>query len=930
MKTLSNNSVMYDKIHNHTTVSCPPHYASLRTKKSLRWMSRLSQGLAYAICLSLVATGKAMAGNFSLTKIADSIDFSQINITTAMNDSGSVVFIATPLVGARGVYTGNGEQIVKIIDENQLPDLLSKITEAAPIPFPAYLFNSLVDINNNGTVAFSARKTSRSGGGEVSGIFISKDGSFTTRATAISSGGIANAFTNIIGFALNNQDELAYLTKSSARLNPETYRLFLNRPNQANITIADAGDYRFSTLENPLYQINSFALNDLGRVTFSATKFQQIFPPGLPETQRAFIPSSQQAIFTGTGTGLTTLIERGASALDANDENVILSTSDGIQLFNYASGNLRTIVDNNGSFQRLGSPAINNQGNIAFTATINNGERGIFTGTNPITDKVIATGDPLAGSTVINLNFLKSGFNNNGEIAFFAQLANGTTSIYSAKPVAEAPPPQPVSPVEDTFKRSRIVDTKTPIPNGTGNFINIDSFFIQGDNVVFSGSGSDGQRGIYNSDRSTISTIVDLNTIIPGSSGTFSSFDTTPQVENGNVVFSGSGTQGNSGIYIKRGDASLSVIADTNTAIPNGSGNFARVDVYSLKQNNVAFRGFDSNGQQGIYINREGTLQLVVDNHTPIPGGTGNFSNFDDIFDSNFDGNNVAFQGSDASGQQGIYVNRNGTLQLVVDSKTPIPDGTGNFANFSSYFLKGNNVVFEGYASSEQRGIYIKRDEAPLSVVVDNKTQIPGGIGNFSSFSTSAVSENNVVFLGNGLNGGSFSQLQGIYINRDSALQVVVDKNTPIPGGVGNFDNFNFLKIEGDNVFFVGFGSNGQRGIYVKRNGQLQVVVDKTNTSFPSSKGKFSDFSNPVVERETLAFLGFLDSTAIGIYANVSGSLLKVADLGDRLDGARISSLNLDTIKLSGTSLTFRASLIDGTQALVRADLITDTPKLIP
>ena len=66
------------------------------------------------------------------------------------------------------------------------------------------------------------------------------------------------------------------------------------------------------------------------------------------------------------------------------------------------------------------------------------------------------------------------------------------------------------------------------------------------------------------------------------------------------------------------------VIADKNTAIPGGSGNFTSFYHPSLDGGNVAFQGTGS-GQSGIYTDIGG-LGVVADLNTAIPGGSGNFT----------------------------------------------------------------------------------------------------------------------------------------------------------------------------------------------------------------------------------------------------------------------------------------------------------------
>ena len=65
-------------------------------------------------------------------------------------------------------------------------------------------------------------------------------------------------------------------------------------------------------------------------------------------------------------------------------------------------------------------------------ASLNTGGFGIFTGPDTITNKVIATGDSLFGSTVTFV--AHPVINDPGQVAFRVSLADGTTSIVRADP----------------------------------------------------------------------------------------------------------------------------------------------------------------------------------------------------------------------------------------------------------------------------------------------------------------------------------------------------------------------------------------------------------------------------------------------------------------------------------------------------------------
>src|SRR5262249_58699703 len=88
---------------------------------------------------------------------------------------------------------------------------------------------------------------------------------------------------------------------------------------------------------------------------------------------------------------------------------------------------------------------------------------------------------------------------------------------------------------------------------------------------------------------------------------------------------------------------------------------------------------------------------------TPIPNGTGNFTNFHDPVLS---GSNVAFLGFGDSSQEGIYLFDGSTLSRAADTSTTIPNGTGSFTFFDEPALTGSNVAVQCSGNSSQPGIY--------------------------------------------------------------------------------------------------------------------------------------------------------------------------------------------------------------------------------
>jgi hypothetical protein len=395
-----------------------------------------------------------------------------------------------------------------------------------------------------------------------------------------------------------------------------------------------------------------------------------------------------------------------------------------------------------------------------------------------------------------------------------------------------------------SFQLVRVVDLNTPIPNGSGPFTRFDPPTLSGGNVAFAGYGLAGQQGIYLFQGGVLSRVADLNTAIPGGSGNFNSVFGAP-LSGSDVAFGGAGPAGQQGVYFFNGSV-LSRVADLNTPIPGGTGNFTALILAGLSGSNVAFEGTGPAGQQGVYSFNGSVLSRVADLNTPIPNGTGNFKRLSGP--TLLSGNNIAFGGSDnpvplpPGGQQGIYLFHGGVLDHVADLNTLVPGGSGNkFAGFGAPgqpftggALSGGNVVFLGFGSL-QAGLYLSEDGI-LSRVVDLGTPIPGGNGTFAQFMNEDISGGNVVFFGLGP-----GPQRGIYLFERGELSRVADTNTPIPAGTGSFSDFSSPKGSGRNVVFRGDGPGGQLGIYLFHDGVLDRVADQ-NTPIPGDRGNFLFF----------------------------------------------------------------------------------------
>jgi hypothetical protein len=105
----------------------------------------------------------------------------------------------------------------------------------------------------------------------------------------------------------------------------------------------------------------------------------------------------------------------------------IYRTSDGVTIDRVSDATVNV---------QSGNPfAINDAGEVAYEAGNPAGTgAGIYIGTGAALRPVIEPGDALDGSTVVGVRLWPEGFNNPGQVAFHARLADGREGIYRADP----------------------------------------------------------------------------------------------------------------------------------------------------------------------------------------------------------------------------------------------------------------------------------------------------------------------------------------------------------------------------------------------------------------------------------------------------------------------------------------------------------------
>jgi len=344
----------------------------------------------------------------------------------------------------------------------------------------------------------------------------------------------------------------------------------------------------------------------------------------------------------------------------------------------------------------------------------------------------------------------------------------------------------------------------------------------------------------------------------------------------------------------------------------------------SLDSGIVVFRAVRVGGTlAGIYRSAGGSLDVLADISNPIPGGGGS-GHFTALGIPSLSGANVAFWGSSfassSSRQTGVYTIVDDVISAAADLNTAPAEGLLPFLSFgASPSMDGNSVVFIG-STATSAGVY-RYANGSLAVVADTMTPIPEGSGNFQPFGfVQAVGdEGTVVFVAQVVVPRGVVEQRGIYSTVGSSLAVLADLNTPIPGGSGTFTDFRAVSLDGESLGFLGFGSNEQ-GIYVSAHGSIGVIAD-LNTLIPDRTDLFAALASVAVDDGNVAFQGRGSDGYNGIFTDLGGSLETVIARGHELDGKSVASVEMGPEGFSGAQIAFLARFTDASEAIYLATI---------
>lgn len=304
--------------------------------------------------------------------------------STVSGQFNSSIFVFDPVISDSGLVAFTAQSSANIslvaIDKNDLVTNIAQVGD--PVPNGPGVFDTGGNIG--GLSFFKERQFDIADDGTV--VFFATLDDGTTKGIYTGSGGALRTFVKDIG-VLEVTDDLVAINNAGQQA--AFAATFLSGP---SLRIGDADgnvDLQISTGSTQFADIESFSLNNNGAVAFTATK-----------------DSGERGVFLAGNTGIIT-----------------------------------TIADSVGPYDSFRDVSVNDFGQVSFIATLDlGGGKGIFTGSDPIANKVFGTGDQLFNSTVGNIFTLgRDAINDSGNIAFvFDASDGGKTTVVRANPIRQA------------------------------------------------------------------------------------------------------------------------------------------------------------------------------------------------------------------------------------------------------------------------------------------------------------------------------------------------------------------------------------------------------------------------------------------------------------------------------------------------------------
>lgn len=354
-------------------------------------------GTLAAVAVGQAAYAASSGHTFQLIADTSNLEFTQFINPGRLNNFGQVAFSVRLSTGDTAIYSGDENGLAKIADTSG-----------------QFTFVSQPSINDLGVVAFSVEQDLT---GDKGGIFIG-DGNTVTSL-------IENTpETPLFGIAggevfINNSGKVLFVAN-----------VFLNAFDQS-VIVTDGTNHDIIIDESSGFSnfVQAF-INDNNTVSFHG--FERI--TGSPRVLFLNDQSGLMQVEDDTGN-----IKFFGSSSHNNSDKIAFSPTfddDSRGVATNESGVTTIIADESGSFIDFTTIGINDSSQLAYFACLQGGLCGIFLGPNPNTDALILAGDPLFGSVVDQIEFGgPDAINNQGQIVFTGTLQDGRQFVARADPV---------------------------------------------------------------------------------------------------------------------------------------------------------------------------------------------------------------------------------------------------------------------------------------------------------------------------------------------------------------------------------------------------------------------------------------------------------------------------------------------------------------
>lgn len=347
--------------------------------------------------------------------------------------------------------------------------------------------------------------------------------------------------------------------------------------------------------------------------------------------------------------------------------------------------------------------------------------------------------------------------------------------------------------------------------------------------------------------------------------------------------------------------AAMIEVVRTGSAIPGSSGEtFTNLSAASTSNGNVVFLA-DGSGASGVYAVLNGTLTKIADTNTAIPKGSGSFRDFSTAADGYtmplapaIEGTTVYFVGSGRN-QSGIYVNKAGTSEVLADTRTIYPNSASCFSAFGPVSVSNGTVAFWGARSDGGNyGIHTISGAGVTRVTDRAQTPFPASDTRWTDFGSPSISGGNLAFWVT----GNKDNTDYICARINGAMFAIARAGAAIPATGGDvYAKFGDPVIGADGVLFSATGAGGWAGLQLYANNQTRTVVDN-HSLIPGTTRQFSEFLAYSMNESEIAFLA-TDGVTKGLYTSKAGELRTVLQVGDVLDdGKTVADLSMTSSAL--------------------------------